>query len=86
MTANLAGERPSSIVGRVVEEVRRGGTPESIAARAGLPTDLVTAVLGELVAAGLVAAASCSVRPTCAVAATPRADRPVGCSACPLAH
>lgn len=86
MSANLAHERPSSIVGRVVEEVRRGGTPESIAARTGLPADLVAAVLGELLAAGVVGTASCSVGPTCAVAAAPRADRPVGCSACPLAH
>ena len=86
MTRPLAHEKPSSVVTRVLEEVRRGGTPATIAARAGLPPDLVTAVLTELVAAGVVGTASCSVGPTCGVATMPRADRPVRCTSCPLSH
>ena len=86
MTADLASERPSSVVGRVLDEVRRGGTPTSVAARTGLPLDLVQAVLAELVAAGVVGTASCAVGPTCAVAQAPRAERPVACATCPLAR
>ncbi len=86
MGARLAGEKPGSVVTRVLEEVRRGGTPATIAARTGLPPDLVTAVLAELVAAGVVGTASCSVGPTCGVATMPRDDRPVRCTSCPLSH
>lgn len=86
MTADLAREKPSSIVGRVLEEVRRGGTPGAIAARTGLPPDLVTAVLTELVAAGVVGTASCSVGPTCGVASMARDERPIRCTSCPLSH
>lgn len=82
----LAQERPSSVVGRVLAEVRHGGTPDAIAARTGLPPDLVTAVLTELVAAGVVGTASCTVAGGCSVASTPRAERPVTCAGCPLAH
>ena len=84
MTAGLAHQRPSSVVARVLDEVCRGGTPATIAARSGLPPDLVTAVLTELVAAGVVGTASCSVGPTCGVASMPRDDRPVRCASCPL--
>jgi len=42
-------------------------------------------VLAELVAAGVVEAA-CSSGATCSVAALPRADRPITCAGCPLAH
>ena len=86
MSAPLAGQKPSSIVTRVLDEVRRGGTPATIAARTGLPPDLVTAVLAELVAAGVVGTASCSVGPTCGVATMTRTDRPIRCASCPLSH
>ena len=83
---DLIHERPSGVVARVLDEVRRGGTPAAVAARTGLPPDLVAAVLTELVAAGVVGTASCSVGPTCEVAARPRPDRPVHCATCPLAR
>lgn len=86
MTAGLAHERPGSVVSRVLDEVRRGGTPATIAARTGLPHDLVTAVLTELVAAGVVGTASCSVGPTCGVATMAHDERPVRCASCPLSH
>lgn len=86
MSAHLTGEKPSSVVARVLDEVRRGGTPAAIAAHTGLPPDLVTAVLTELVAAGVVGTASCSVGPTCGVATMARDDRPVRCTSCPLSH
>lgn len=82
----LVQEKPSSVVARVLDEVRRGGTPAAIAARTGLPPDLVTAVLTELVAAGVVGTASCSVGPTCGVATMPPGGRPPRCTSCPLAH
>ncbi len=82
----LAQSKPSSVVARVLQEVRRGGTPSTIAARTGLPPDLVTAVLTELVAAGLVGTASCSVAGGCGVAAMVPDDRPVTCAGCPLSH
>jgi len=44
MTADLARTRPSGVVARVVDEVGRGGTPAAIAARTGLPADLVEGV------------------------------------------
>jgi len=86
VTTGLAREKPSSVVARVLDEVRRGATPPTIAIRTGLPPDLVTAVLTELVAAGVVGTASCSVGPTCGVAALPRDDRPVRCASCPLSY
>lgn len=85
MTADLARTRPSGVVARVVDEVGRGGTPAAIAARTGLPADLVEGVLAELVAAGVVEAV-CSSGATCSVAALPRAERPITCAGCPLAH
>lgn len=84
-----AGAAAGSVVDRVLAELRRGGTSEAIAARAGLPTDLVVGVLRELTAVGLVgpaASAGCSTGPTCAIADLPRADRPVTCAGCPIAR
>lgn len=76
------------VVGLVLAEVGRGGTATAVAARTGLPADLVAGVLAELDAAGLVRAPSCADRGagTCGVAALPRAERPVTCAGCPPAR
>lgn len=85
MTTDLAAQKPSGVVSRVLAEVRRGGTADAIASRTGLPADLVQAVLAELVRTGVVGTASCSVG-SCTVAAAPRVERPVQCASCPLSH
>lgn len=76
------------MVGVVLDEVGRGGTTATVAARTGLPADLVAGVVAELAAAGLVRAPSCPDRAagTCGVAGLPRAERPVTCAGCPLAR
>jgi hypothetical protein len=79
----LTAQRPGGIVQRVLDEVRRGGTQAAIAARTGLPADLVQAVLAELVRTGVVGTASCSGA-ACTVAQAPREERPVQCATCPL--
>lgn len=72
------------VVHRVLVEARRGASIPTIAARLGMPGDLVAAVVTELVAVGVVGQPTCGLGATCAVVET--GDAPPSCAGCPLAR
>ena len=68
----------SAWTGVLAEAGGRGGTPEQIAGRLGLPLPLVQAVLDHATRLGAVAVAGSSCGPACPTGA----DKPAACAGC----
>jgi hypothetical protein len=77
-----------SILADVLRETDRGLTANRVAARLGLPDELVAIALEHAERIGLVVrpgGSSCATG-RCAVAERPVADRPAACFGCPFAR
>lgn len=79
MSAQTRGrESGRSLLAEVLRETGRGLPPDRVAARLGMPVDLVAAALDDAVRVGLVVRGGTSCD-TCGTAPTPPA-----CAGCPL--